>query len=299
MTGRPGSPHDAAGPAGAPVPRPTLGATQSATEEDTMVATDERRAQGTGPVLEEEPDTHPAIAARYRDHSVAPSARDVIGARLRTRGVVRVGRTWWPYRGHEVTLPTHGYFREVRVAGGLRVVDSWVAGRARRATTVLGLGVHPALVGPDLARADLAHAALSAMWVPPVLLPAEHARWSVEDRDTASVAFAVAGALVEVRLTLHRGGLPRRITTVRWGDPDRTGFFRDVPFGAEILEHRTFHGLTVPSTGILGWRLDGPGPTREVLRFQLTGLEPVHAGGPVLDELCEAVPGDAAEGELW
>jgi hypothetical protein len=200
-----------------------------------------------------------------------------------------------------VTLPTHGYCREVRVAGALRIVDSWVAGRARRRTTLVGRCVRPALVGPDLARADLAHAALSAMWVPSVLLPSDTVRWTAEGRDTASVALDVAGVAATLHLTLHRGGLPRRITTTRWGDPDGTGFFRDVPFGAEILEHRTFHGLTVPSTGVLGWRPDPPGPTREVLRFQLTDLEPVHASGPVLDEMCDpgSVRDDAAEGELW
>ena len=66
------------------------------------------------PVLEGAPETGPAIAARYRECSVAPGARDVVGARLQTRGMVRIGRGWWPYRGHEVTLPTHGYFREMR-----------------------------------------------------------------------------------------------------------------------------------------------------------------------------------------
>jgi hypothetical protein len=238
----------------------------------------------TTPFLEDGP-RGPAIARRYRERSVSPSARHVTGARLRTRGVVRIGRVWWPFRGHEVTLPTHGYFRELRVAGALRVVDSWVAGRARRRTTLLGRSLHPTLVGADLARADLAHAALSAMWVPSVLLPSETVRWTVEDRDTASFAFTVGGAAASLRLTLHRGGLPRRVTTSRWGDPDGTGSFGEVPFGAEVLEHRTFHGLTVPGTGVLGWRLDSPGPTREVLRFQLTDLEPLPATGPVLDEL--------------
>ncbi|PVZ06810.1 hypothetical protein C8D89_1123 [Actinomycetospora cinnamomea] len=266
-----------------------------------MVATDARGTDpGTMPVLEDGPGTHPAIAARLLERSLAPSARDVVGARLRTRGVARIGRAWWPYRGHEVTLPRHGYFRELRVAGVLRVVDSWVAGRARRRTTLLGRCLHPALVGPDLARADLAHAALSAMWVPSVLQPSESVCWSVEDRDTAAVAFDVAGTAARLRLTLHRGGLPRRVTTARWGDPDGSGFFRDVPFGVEVLEHRTFHGLTVPSTGVLGWRLDSPGPVREVLRFQITDLEPVHATGPVLGEMCDldAVPDDIAEGEI-
>ena len=66
----------------------------------------------------------------------------------------------------------------------------------------------------------------------------------------------------------------------------------------EILEHRTFGGLTVPSTGVLGWRLDGPGPVREVVRFQLTALEPVLGTAPLPRELADppAFPKDAAEG---
>jgi hypothetical protein len=214
--------------------------------------------------------------------------------------MIRIGRAWMPYRGHEVTLPTHGYFRELRVAGGLRIVDSWVAGRARRTTTLFGRRLHCGLVGPDLARADLAHAAMSAMWVPPVLLPSDTVSWTVEDRDTATVAFPVAGSPVALRLALHRGGLPRQITTVRWGDPEHTGFFREEPFGAEILEHRTFGGLTVPATGVLGWRLGTPGPAREILRFQVVALEPVSGAAPLPDELDDpvGVPEDAAEGEL-
>lgn len=241
------------------------------------------------------PATRP-LATRYVERSVAPGSRDVTGVRLQTRGEIRVGRWWWPYRGHEVTLPRHGYYRELRVGGVLRIVDSWVAGTARRETTLLGRHRPPALVGPDLARADLAHAAMSAMYVPSVLVPSDAVRWSVEDRDTAVVSFAVAGAPVALRLTLHRGGLPQRVTTTRWGDPGHTGFFREAPYGAEIVEHRTFSGLTVPSTGILGWGVGSSGPSREALRFQLTALDPIHGEAP--DELDpDALPSDAADGE--
>ncbi|MFC5139882.1 DUF6544 family protein [Actinomycetospora rhizophila] len=240
----------------------------------------------------------PAVATRYADRSVAPAARDVTGARLRTRGEVRLGRRWWPYRGHEVTLPQHGYFREMRVAGVLRVVDSWVAGTARRETTILGRHRRPALVGPDLARSDLAHAALSAMFVPSVLVPSDAVRWVPEGRDIATVAFAVAGAPASLRLTLHRSGLPRRIETTRWGDPGHTGLFREEPFGAEILEHRTFGGLTIPATGVLGWGPDSRGTTREVLRFQVTALEPIHGDGrDALDVGRGCFPPEAAEGD--
>jgi hypothetical protein len=245
------------------------------------------------------PGERPALAARYAERSVAPAARDAVGARLRSRGVIRLGRTWWPYRGHEVTLPAHGYFRELRLVGGLRIVDSWVGGRARRETTLLGRPLHPALVGPDLARADLAHAALSAMWVPPVLLDPGTARWTAVGRDTASVAFTVGGHPVALDLELHRGGLPRRVCTRRWGDPERDGHHREVPFGADVLEHRTFGGLTVPSTGVLGWGVGTPGPVRELLRFQITALEPVPGAGELPDELAggDGMSADAAEGE--
>jgi hypothetical protein len=264
-----------------------------------MVAMDTRGRLGRRePVLGDATTASRAIAERYREGSVCAAAAGAVGARIRSRGLIRLGRSWWPYRGHEVTLPAHGYFREMRVAGGLRVVDSWVAGRARRRTTLLRRCLHPALVGPDLARADVAHAALSAMWVPPVLLPSDTVCWEAEGRDTASVSFAVADMPVSLRLSLHRGGLPRRVSTMRWGDPEGIGFFREVPFAAEILEHRTFGGLTVPSTGVLGWCPDGPGPSRDVLRFQLTGLEPVSEASPPPRELSDplALPEDAAEG---
>jgi hypothetical protein len=240
----------------------------------------------------------PAVATRYTERSVAPAARDVTGVRVRTRGEVRFGRGWWPYRGHEVTLPRHGYFREMRVSGVLRVVDSWVAGIARRETTILGRHLRPALVGPDLSRSDLAHAAMSTMFVPSVLVPSDVVRWTPEGRDIATVAFAVAGAPASLRLTLHRSGLPRRIETTRWGDPGHTGLFREESFGADILEHRTFGGLTIPATGVLGWGPDARGTTREVLRFQVTALEPIRGEcRDALDIGSGCFPPEAAEGE--
>lgn len=267
---------------------------------ETTGAPEATEAVGTPGLGVDETCTAAGLATRYVQRSVAPGARGAIGARLRTRGVICMGGWWWPYRGHEVTLPTHGYFRELRVVGGLRIVDSWVSGQARREITLLGRPLRHALVGPDLARADLAHAAMSAIWVPSILLPSDTVQWTVEDRDTASVSFAVGGAPVALRLALHRGGLPRQVTTTRWGDPQHSGFFREEPFGAEILEHRTFAGLTVPSTGILGWRVGTSGPTREILRFQVTALEPVPAAAPTPDELGD--PGllseDAGEGDL-
>ncbi|GLZ49649.1 hypothetical protein Acsp06_58340 [Actinomycetospora sp. NBRC 106375] len=255
------------------------------------------RRAATGTTGNDDPGSAPEPAARYARCSVAPAAHGVIGVRMRSRGMICLGRRWWPYRGHEVTLPTHGYFRELRVAGVLRIVDSWVAGHARRETTVLGRHRHPAVVGPDLARADLAHAAMCAIWVPSVLLPSDTAHWTADGRDSATVAFAVAGAPVALHLTLHRGGLPRRATTTRWGDPRHQGVYRDEPFGAEILEHRTYGGLTVPATGILGWGIGAPGPTREVLRFQLTALTPVSGTDALPGPGCIGV--DAGEGDTW
>ena len=226
------------------------------------------------PTADESP-THPSAVARYLERSVAPGARGVRGVRLRTRGLIRAGRTWWPFRGEETTVPGHGYLRTLRVAGVLTVADSLVGGRARRHTRLLGRGL-PDLVGTDLARADRTHAALSAMWVPAVLAEPS-VRWSVPGPDTVEAHVDVHGQDVPLTFDLHREGLPHRIRTVRWGDPARSGFYRELPFGVEILERRTFGGLTVPSTGVLGWEPVGAAPRRDVLRFQVTSLEPLPA----------------------
>src|SRR3954447_13057 len=157
-TGPPVARRDAGGPAVEPGPRATVTSQRDARDGvegggNAMVAMDTRGRPGrTEPVLGDATTASRTIADRYREGSVCAAAAGVVGARIRSRGLIRLGRSWWPYHGHEVTLPAHGYFREMRVAGGLRVVDSWVAGRARRRTTLLRRCLHPALVGPDLAR---------------------------------------------------------------------------------------------------------------------------------------------------
>ena len=267
-----------------------------------MEGTDRReRVPGTRPEENEDPESVPPeppvppAATRYLERSTTPSARALTGVRVHSRGMVRLGRAWWPYRGHEVTVPNHGYLRVLRVAGLLRIVDSLVEGRARRHTRVWGRAVRPDLIGPDLVRGDRAHAAISAMWVPPALTPSSEVHWTAEGPRAASVAFSVGGAPVSLRLALHPGGLPLRVSTQRWGDPERTGFFRELPFDARVLEHRTFAGLTVPSTGVLGWRTGRPGAVREVLRFQLTGLEP-WAVPPTVESLTELT--DSTDDEM-
>jgi hypothetical protein len=39
----------------------------------------------------------------------------------------------------------------------------------------------------------------------------------------------------------------------RWGNPENSGAFAWHPFGGEVTDYRTFHGLTIPSEGRLGW----------------------------------------------
>jgi hypothetical protein len=67
----------------------------------------------------------------------------------------------------------------------------------------------------------------------------------------------------------------------RWGDPDSSGSFAWHPFGGEITSYRTFEGLTIPSSGRLGWYFGTDRwPAGEFFRYQITELHLVTAPDP-------------------
>ena len=219
--------------------------------------------------------------ARYLDRSIAPAAAGIDGVRLHSRGLVRLGHRWWPYRAVESVRPQHGYTRAMTIAGMLHVTDSFVLGRARHHLALGRWTLGRDLRGHDLALGDAARCALTAMWVPSAVAPEAGGHWWADDAHRVSVAFEVGDVPVAAHLSLHPGGLPHRITVTRWGDPDRSGLPRFLPYGVDVWEHRTYGGLTVPATGVAGWHIGTPRwPSGAVLRFQLTDIEPLPPADP-------------------
>lgn len=101
--------------------------------------------------------------------------------------------------------------------------------------------------------------------------------WTAEGPRTVVARFAVDGEPFDIRLELGDGGALRRVSLLRWGRPpsgDAVGLY---PFGCEVLEERTFAGLTVPYRMRAGWlfgaeRFETEG---EFFRAPLDSLRPL------------------------
>lgn len=97
-------------------------------------------------------------------------------------------------------------------------------------------------------------------------------RWTAQDDTHITAHYQVDGTPVDVHRTLDHDGAIRSLAFNRWGDPDKTGQWGWHPFGGEITRQRTFGGLTIPSSGRLGWHFgtdrwhDG-----EFFRYKITG----------------------------
>jgi len=222
----------------------------------------------------------PAPVRRHLTAAIAPGTPLAVGARLRMRGRIKVGR-WLPFRAREVLGPAprvrvgragrRGH-RRVRPVRRRRRRHGLEAGRPGHRPARRRPRPRPQRRGAGRRRGDLG-----------------------ADR----AAPAVRGALVGQRdrrgeRQLPDRGRPRRaplpagrrrphlsFTFDRWGDPDGTGIFAWHPFGGEITGCRSFDGVTIPSAGRVGWFFGTDRwPGGEFFRYQITDLRLVGAAPP-------------------
>lgn len=100
--------------------------------------------------------------------------------------------------------------------------------------------------------------------------------WEARDHDVIVASFSVGDVPVELRQRIDATGRPRSIVFDRWGDPDDTGTWGWHPFGGEMWAVHTFHGLTIPTAGRMGWHYGTERwPDGEFFRYEITDLRPV------------------------
>ena len=63
---------------------------------------------------------------------------------------------------------------------------------------------------------------------------------------------------MRLTLAIEPDGRLRSVAGERWGDRTDDGRFALIPFGADILEERTFGGYTIPSRLHAGWWFGTP-----------------------------------------
>lgn len=127
---------------------------------------------------------------------------------------------------------------------------------------------------PDVARSSAERAAGEAMWVPTCVLPRFGVTWSATGANQINARFDVDGHPVQLEYELEDGGGVRSVVFNRWGDPDNTGTWEQLPFGCEVSDYTTFGGVTVPSGGRAGWFYGTDRWTEGIFfRYQVTDLE--------------------------
>ena len=123
--------------------------------------------------------------------------------------------------------------------------------------------------------------------------PEARPAWSAADQAHITARYTLGETLVDVTYTLESDGHIRSLVFDRWGDPDNTGTFTWHPFGGQITGYRTFAGLTIPSTGRMGWHYGTDRwPEGEFFRFQITHLRPLNPSPDI--HTGRARPGPAA-----
>lgn len=136
------------------------------------------------------------------------------------------------------------------------------------------LGLLPVMhaEGADVSRSGAERAAGESIWVPTAV--AADATVADDGPDRIRVGLDIDGHSITVVHELDGDGLLTGSSFQRWGDPDGTGTWSTHPFGVEVLENRTFAGVTIPARGQAGWHYgtdrwnDGT-----FFRYEITGYE--------------------------
>lgn len=215
----------------------------------------------------------PDPVRRYLQTAVAPGAPLATCVQLRMHGHIKVGR-WLPFTARQVLNPHEGFVWAARAAGVIAGSDRYISGAGAMDWKIAGLVTVAHAEGPDVSRSAAGRAGAEAIWVPTALLPRFGVTWSAVDDTHVSARYRLGSTPVEINLVLDPAGLVRSVVFDRWGDPDRSGTWGWHPFGGEFSGYRCFGGLTVPSTGSLGWHFGTDRwPAGEFFRYEITSLQ--------------------------
>jgi len=194
----------------------------------------------------------PTPVQRYFLASIAIGTPLSTSARLTMRGYIKVGR-WLPFRARQIMKHRVGFIWRARAAGVIAGSDRYIDGAGAMNWKVAGLFNVMHGEGPDISTSTAGRCGVESVMIPTALLPRFGVTWSAQDHNHITAQDHVDSTPVNVRLTIDGDGLVRAVVLSRWGDPDNTGRWDWHPFGGEFAGHRTFAGLTIPTTGRLGW----------------------------------------------
>jgi hypothetical protein len=217
----------------------------------------------------------PVQVRRMLTAAIAPGTPLAAAVRLRIRGSIKLTR-WLPFRSSEVVAPGHGFEWRALVAGVIAGFDRYIDGEGEMQWKLGGVVPVAAASGPDVSRSAAGREAGEAFWLPTALLPAFGVTWRVGVDGHPVGTIPTAAGPIDVEYRLDADGRVISLALERWGDPDNTGRFGLHKFGGTMTQHRTFHGITIPTKGSVGWHFETPRwAVGEFFRFQVVSAEPL------------------------
>ena len=197
----------------------------------------------------------PEPAQRYFRFSIAPGVPLQAVVKINMVGQIGLGHRevpgYRPMTAREILAPPHGFVWRPRIGVGLAAVtgsDGCIADQAWTRFWLAGLvPVARTSSTPDLVRSARARAVAEAIWVPASLLPVNGITWQPLRVRRAQALFRSNGETYALDLTVGADGRPIRVAMQRWTNANPNRVFRYQPFGATVLEVRTFEGYTIPT----------------------------------------------------
>lgn len=171
---------------------------------------------------------------------------------LTMRGSIKIGR-WLPFQARQLLAPRLGTVWEATVAGVIRGSDRYVDGAGGMTWKLFGLIPIVRADGEDVSRSAAGRAAGESIWVPSAVSPAAGVDWRATGPDSITAAIGIDEYRFDIEHRIDDLGRVTSSSFLRWGDPDRTGTWAQHPFGVEVLGHRRFGSVQIPSRGEVGW----------------------------------------------
>ena len=227
-------------------------------------------------------DDLPDAARRYLTHAIDDGTERRGAVDLSLSGEILLGEArWGELTGDHVIAPQAGYVWRVEIrqrkmrTRGAEILHHGKADARFWQQDFLPSGQEDG----DLTRSARGRLAVDRIFCPFALLPDADVRWEEVDAERALAAFDVDGEDVEILFHVGADGSLISARSRVWGNVTDDRAYTHIPYGVEVLEERTFDGVTIPVRLSYTW-WEGTDREVEFLRPIITGVTfPRGAGG--------------------
>jgi hypothetical protein len=194
----------------------------------------------------------PEAARRWLSHAIAPGAPLATSVQLEMHGQIRLGR-WHPFSAVQSLTPRSGFIWSAHSRIGrlpVRGFDRYRDGAGEMRWRLFGLIPAMSARGVDVTRSAAGRLAAESIFVPTSLIDA---RWEPGGTTDSAVFWSRVGEYdLPVEIEVGPAGVLHKITLMRWGNPEGTGF-TERRFTVTVASERHFGGMSIPNDIRAAW----------------------------------------------